>query len=490
MAAEPLGKMLRDLAFRWKHLLVLPCGLAFATAVVMLFAPTEWSSRATLEFPSMPSALALVATTEGLQGGGGSDLMARLQGGDRRLKRYIAILKSERLRTQMIEKPSLRAPLRSLLRTEVKEDMLDALNTRVKFNEEAGRIIGIETSLPGPSTVSMLFSRKSPGEAQETAAALTRAYIEDLRHYLNEVSASHERSEREYIEPQVEASYERLLRIQEQQVALLDGRTPVLPKEEHLLLAENMRKLAEERASISIELSSASRQISAAKAQLASAPAEVVASLDRAKNPEIDRLQALLADAQTRFYVLRNTEGKAEKHPEVRAEAEKIKQIEGKLQEALRHPLQIALEQKVRSPVYEELEAVYHRAVIAESAAKAKLAALDRVREESLARLQDLTGPELEQIQLESDYQMEHATYIMLRKALEEVKIREKRTAEIFVVLDVPRVPERKSGPRLVLNTLIGFMAGVIIAIAMVELRNQFSAWYESTKPDSANTIT
>jgi len=468
--------------------MILPFALAFAAGMLTAFLPTAWTSQAVLEFPPLPSALDFAIGMEKLPTGATS-LKARLEGKDETIERHVAILRSERIRTQVAEKPSLKGALSSLLGIESKPKMLRALRKRSHFKAQPGRMVVIKVTMPGPSLVSRLLGR-SPKQAQETAAATAGAYIEELRDYLRDISASHERSEREYLDVEVEDARRRLLQLQEEQVALREQGLPLWPQEERPLLTEGLGKLEHERAVATVELAAARRESATARARLEDADEAVLENSERTRNPEIQRLQAQLNDAQTRYQVLRNIDGKLDRHPEVREAAESIRQTERKLQDALTEPLQIDREQQKRNPVYVTLQQVYNEAIIEEATTRAKLTALDRVRDQYYARLENLTDRELWQIRLEADYELESAMYATLRKALEEVKIAAKRHAAIFVVLDAPQPPDRKSKPSTVLNSLGGLVVGIFLVFIFVELRSELLAWYgsEETASRSENT--
>jgi uncharacterized protein involved in exopolysaccharide biosynthesis len=235
-------------------------------------------------------------------------------------------------------------------------------------------------------------------------------------------------------------------------------------------------KLLDDRAQAGVELVASERQIAAAGAQLRQTPQQVLGGTQLTKNPEIDRIRALLTDADMRYYVLINTEGKSARHPEVRQELDTIRQLEGKLGEALRQPMAVGAKQMARNAVYDGLQQTYFAALVGRATAQAKLAALSQLEARSLSQLRGLSDRELDEIRLEADYQLETAMYTLLRTTLEQVKIREQLVAENFVVLDTPQPPDRKSGPSLAKNMALAFILGIVLIVVCLEVERQLTS--------------
>jgi uncharacterized protein involved in exopolysaccharide biosynthesis len=474
MMVQRLRKMLRDFLAKRKGLVCLPLILALTTGVFTACSKTQWTARAVLEFPPLPSSLDFVqAMDQASTIAGGA--MASLTGGGEPLKRYIGILQSERVRRRLLERPGLAKPLTALLRGETQPGMLRALQGIVKFSIQPGQMLAVQATLPGPSKVAMLVGHQSPEEAKKTAAALAKACADELQYYLENVSASHERSQLKYLTPQVEASYRRLLRLQARQLALRRAGKGLFPKEESPLLAAALGSLLTDRAAASVELAAAERGIATAAAELKRVPQQVLGGTQLTKNPEIDRLRALLTDADMRYYVLTNTEGKSARHPEVRQELDTIRQLEDKLSAVLRQPLAISTKQMARNAAYDGLQQNYLTALVGKATAQAKVVALERLQSSSLAKMQGLGDRSFEQIRLEADYQLESAMYTLLRTTLEQVKIRQQLVAQSFVVLDAPEPPDRKSGPSLVKNMALAFFLGILLIVVYLELERQLN---------------
>jgi len=473
MMAQLISKMLRNFLAQHKSLVCVPFILALVAGVFTLFQGTQWTSKAVLEFPPLPSSLAFMQQMDAAAAMGGGGLAAQLTGGGDTLKRYIGILQSERVRQRLLTRPELSKALTAIIQKKTQRELLRALKDVVSFHAQPGQMIVVQTDLPGPSKVDMLLRHKSVKPTQEAAASLAQAYIDELQYYLDNVSASHERAERQYLQPQVDSSYRKLLQLQARQAALLQAGQGLSPKEEHPLLTASVGKILMDRAQAGVELAAAEHQMALSNAQLKQAPQQVLAGMQWTKDPEIDRVRALLTDAHMRYYVLVNTEDKSARHPQVRQELDTIRQLESKLGEVLLRPMSIGSKQMERSPVYDGLRQAHLEALIGETTAQAKLAALTQLETSTLSRLQGLSDRELEQIRLEGDYELESAMYKLLRTTLEQVKIREQSVADRFVVLDSPVPPDRKSGPSLSKNMALAFLLGIVLVILCLELERQ-----------------
>jgi uncharacterized protein involved in exopolysaccharide biosynthesis len=474
MTEAPLGLLFRRLRSRWGVLLLLPFATMFVAASCTVFKPTQWRSDATLEFPPMPSALDVIAATDPNSGasGGGGGLLSALTGSDDRLERYVAVLQSLRIRTEVVDD----IPLHTVLGVPSPKSAIRQLQKRAQFKTSPGQMIRMAVTLPGPSLIRQLMGAKTD-TARETAAKVADAYIKRLRVYLNEVTASHERAEKNYIGPQLVAARKHLDDIIAQQLKMLKTGPPLMPKDQQPLIADLLGRMNASRADLIGQLVGARREIIATKAQAANAPMMVQASLQRAKNPEIDRLQAMATDSQARIYVMRNIEGKSDAHPDVRRELDSSSQLEKKLRDALAQSLQVAGEQTSRNPTYDALRQAYSLAVVKEATVKVQLDAINKGIAESLSTLRGITPRAVTQMQLEAQYAEEYAMYSMLRKALAAVELEEQRTSEIFVVLDAPESPVAKSGPSLVVNSIAGLMLGIALMLLIGEASMQLRAW-------------
>lgn len=474
MTHNTLGRLLSPLMPTLRRLLVFPLILAVLAGVICFVVPTTWSCRSMLEFPSLPSALDFITATDQSPSG----LAAQLTGGGSdELKRCIAILESERVRQKVVEDPTLNEALQSIFGPSKTDDLMEAIKDQVNFSVRPGNMISIAATLPGPSRIAMYVLRRSPETTRKTVVALVQAYSDQLRSYLNNVSASNERAEREYIEPQVEHSYQRLQRLQAQQAALAGKGSPLPPDQERPMLSQALTTVEQQRATVGVDLASARQAKALARRRLEEVPENLPTLWQKTKNPEVDRLQALLTDSQTKYYLMRETEGKSDRHPDVRAELANIKQLEGKLREALRRPLSEASEQIARNPLYVSVQSAYNDALMAEATAQARATALTATREALYAQLRGLTGRQAQQMRLQGDYDVESAIYMTLRKALEQAKIREQRAAQIFVVLDSPRLPRHKTGPSLVRSVALGFIWGLILVIGWIEGSRWLANW-------------
>lgn len=479
MTQEPLWAAIRTFLARWKSWLPIPLAIAFLAAVITSVLPTQWSSKAVLEFPSMPSAVDFVAAEQAsadASGGAGGGMLAKITGSNNRLERYLAILKSQRFREAVADE----VPLSNLLGLPSRTSVIKLLEKQMKFRIVPGEVITVETSLPAANLIQRQLLGTPTKAIQDATVQVVNCYVEQLKTYLDTVSASHERSEREYIEPQVAQIKEELLDLQRRQLTQLQQGPAVPPKDERPLVVDSLGKLEQARSDTLVQLTAAQREVLTTHAQLTSAPMMVQAGLQKAKNPEIDRLQAMLTDAQARLYVMRNTEGKSDKHPDVRRELEGISQVEAKLKAALDEPLQTSQEQVTRSTTYDALKQGYSLAVVKATSLQSQLKALDGLRMAGLQKMHHLAPREVQQLKLEAEYAEKYETYTLLRKALTEAQIREQYNASVFVVLDAPEAPLVKSGPCTSKNILIGFCLGIFLNILLGELRRSARVAHEA----------
>lgn len=467
MDKAQLGARLLDTLRRRVKPYMVGLVIAIIVGVWTAFQPQVWTSTALLDFPQLPSAIPSIAAFQSLssQGGAVTSSLARLSGSNDTLDRWIAILQSARIRTTVGEETGV-GPL---LGASNPRQTAQALAGCASYSASPGNMLRITMTLPGPSLAARVLKRTSPREAQQKSAAVVASYIKQLRSYANGVSASHQRSELEYIVPQLADSEKRLSELQDDFRALQFSDGSLLPSDEQPLMLQALTQIQLNRGNAETDLASVKREITAVTGQMAHEAPMSVSSLQRTSNPEIQRLRALLTDTQRDLYVARSIDGKSDRHPDIRRLVQSARRVESDLGEALAVPLQVSGEASTRNAAFDVLRQQREAGLVREAVLQAKIAALTQLQGQYDTRLKRMTIRAGEEVRLKRGLSIETARYTMLRQALEDAKLREQRNAEIFTVLDEPQVPGNKSGPSTVKNAVLGFFLGMLLYAFAIE---------------------
>jgi uncharacterized protein involved in exopolysaccharide biosynthesis len=91
---------------------------------------------------------------------------------------------------------------------------------------------------------------------------------------------------------------------------------------------------------------------------------------------------------------------------------------------------------------------------------------------------------EFESSRLQRAVDLKQEVYVSLAKAYDEARISEVRDTPVITTIDSAVAPDQPSGPRPVLNGIIGFLAGGVLAFLLVFLLEQRGQAMRSTAPE------
>lgn len=72
---------------------------------------------------------------------------------------------------------------------------------------------------------------------------------------------------------------------------------------------------------------------------------------------------------------------------------------------------------------------------------------------------------------LERRVELRHQVYTSLSQAYEQARLDEVRNTPVITVIDEPRAPAQQTAPRVLMNAVLGFVLGVLLALTIVLVR-------------------
>lgn len=119
---------------------------------------------------------------------------------------------------------------------------------------------------------------------------------------------------------------------------------------------------------------------------------------------------------------------------------------------------------------------------------QSRITALNHIIGRQNYRLKQLPEAEVELAQLERQKMANEEIYTMLLGKLEESKIAEAMQISEARIIDIATVPEKPVHPRPVLNTVLGFILGLMIGVVGVILRERLDTTVKTTKEIEEST--
>jgi uncharacterized protein involved in exopolysaccharide biosynthesis len=119
--------------------------------------------------------------------------------------------------------------------------------------------------------------------------------------------------------------------------------------------------------------------------------------------------------------------------------------------------------------------------------AEAELRQAESAQLRFLQRNREYTGSpllEFEHSRLRRAVDLKQEVYTSLAKGYEEARIAEVRDTPVITTIDTAVAPDRRSSPRPVLNGVIGFLMGGVLAFGLILLLEQSGRTSRTSAPD------
>ncbi|MDI6828155.1 MAG: GNVR domain-containing protein, partial [Armatimonadota bacterium] len=316
---------------------------------------------------------------------------------------------------------------------------------------------------------SWLRGRVRKSEVKETAARLAAdvasCYLSELQLFTQANSRLLGRSNRIFIEHQLQRSKEELAKAEGRLEKFQKAHPTLMPPDKASSYANQALELASQQVQVDIALHEAQGQIARARATwTAHAPTELSpeAVID---NPVISELKADLAKLEVRRATL--LENFTESHPDVVALEQEIQKTYERIKEEVSKI--VAGKAGSTSPAHQELVKQLVVLEINRDGLESRKAGLSSAMAEIERRLSSLPPLEMEYGRLLRDLKAADTVYMTLLTEYAKARANEEWDAETFVIVDRPVVPNgpAKPSPKLFLlaSLLFGLFAGVFIAI-------------------------
>ncbi len=485
MSKAPYEKVLQWLT--WQRILLVAFGCAVLVGIIVyLFVPLRYSASASVLVSKPVSA---PAGLQGLQG------LAQLGLGNEgaSLERIQAILKSRRLRNDLIEKHDLESKLQ-LSHEETLEWLRENTSIKTLGPDFAGGGVGltIRAHCTGSSRTDSWLGRTAAfndAEAKEICAQLANDYVTFLDKYLTAANVKSAQGTKEFIQERLDTVRQNLEDAEDRLQQLRQHYLLMEPEEKAKALSSAIQDASTTYEKTSHTVQEFSQQLRETKETLGREEAERIASEVIARNPKITSLHEQLATVEAQLAVEQD-DGKSSQHPDVRALQSKIRNIKQQLQQTQEDIRQQVVWQS--NPLHDTLR---DRAVELE----AELAGL-RARRESLhqeisegeQQLREFPAIAREYMNAERQRQLYAEIAATLARQLELATIQvQKDTSDSFDVLDTAVPPERQTSPSASNSAAMAFIVVLaILALALMHRDGLFLDFREvpSQQTDEKNT--
>ncbi|MBM3476853.1 MAG: polysaccharide biosynthesis tyrosine autokinase, partial [Armatimonadetes bacterium] len=186
-----------------------------------------------------------------------------------------------------------------------------------------------------------------------------------------------------------------------------------------------------------------------------------IASSTIARNPVVQKLESDLSDVQLQRAAQAVAHGP--QHPDVKKLDERIAEATAQLRDAM----QTVIESQVKSsnPVYIELaqQLAVNEAETAKAAGEE--AALATLSEREMAKMGEWPDMATQLGRLKRDQQVAADLYVMLMKNYQQMKINEAVASPGVTLVAEAKLPEKPVRPQKVLNMVLGFAVGLLLAL-------------------------
>lgn len=469
----------------WSQLLLLcAAGAVLVGAYVYLLVPRRYTAMASIllsEQPDVATSLGLALAASGSASSGGALSALGLGGGGGQLQRLEEILRSRRLRDQLLAKHHLR----ERLGLESEDKALEWIDRATKIQEMGkGPIPGvgggvglrIAVILPSSGRVLQWGGKPSPfstQEAQELCAQLANDYVALLDQYVAESNVQSARDDRVFIENRKREAETRLRKTEDQLQALqtrYEVMEPSLKVQQLLSVSQNTIQAY---ATAEADLAAINRSLQAARSALTRQQALRVSEEVTVRNPVLQALEEKITQLRMDL-ATELASGKSAQHPDtaaLRAAIASAEHQEAEVKREIRASLTTAADPAHDATVQKVVDLEVNLA-----AARARHTKYGRMLARLEKDLNSLPPVARAYARLARQRDMEADLVAALAKRLEMAMIQEQmESAERFQVLDVAVPPVEKSGPSTVRSTVGSFLLfALLLGIASAYRRGLF----------------
>ena len=311
--------------------------------------------------------------------------------------------------------------------------------------------------------ISVKTKAKSPFLAARIANAYASSYLDYTLNYMRREA----RTSKEFIERQIDKMGLKLNEAEAKLKAYKESTGIFMLDEAANQLISEIAKLEANRAEAFVSKKEAEAKLTNLKGQLEEKDRTfgryrmAASSPDLSNNPLLQALKNRLIDLEVRkSSLLRNY---TERHPDVKKIDDEITRTKDEINTSVEKVLSVG--PSATDPVYQQLVSQIIQTEAVLKASDAKIKAFDREIDRQNRKLSQLPETEVRLAQLKRNAKANEEIYTMLLNKREEARLAEASEIGDAQIIDPARPPRRPVSPRKKLNTILGFILGLVVGI-------------------------
>ncbi|RKX70824.1 hypothetical protein DRP53_03740, partial [candidate division WOR-3 bacterium] len=311
--------------------------------------------------------------------------------------------------------------------------------------------------------ISLKAKAKSPTLAARIANAYANSYLDYTLNYMRREA----RTSKEFIEKQIEKMGKDLNEAEARLKAYKESTGIFILDEAANQLIAEIAKLEASRAEAVVSKKEAEARLANLKAELEEKDRTfgryrlAASSPGLSNNPLIQALKDRLIDLEVKkASLLRDY---TEEHPDVKRINDEIGRTKNEISSAVEKALSVG--PSATDPVYQSLVSQLIQTEAALNAYEAKIKAFDREIARQNKKLAKLPETEVRLAQLKRNAKANEEIYTMLLNKREEARLAEASEIGDAQIIDPAQPPRSPVSPKKKLNTILGFILGLVIGV-------------------------